>query len=129
MLKLHDSFVSICWWCYQASIWLGAAKPRIQSCGTEIHFSTLRSFFFFLKGFCSTHCCSTEVFNCHCDDLLIFKEVVEANVFQVQPMDKVRYSLTISSNHNQLAPENMFYLALSQPLCLQVICTPTEKSW
>lgn len=86
-------------------------------------------FFFFLKGFCSTHCCSTEVFNCHCDDLLIFKEVVEANVFQVQPMDKVRYSLTISSNHNQLAPENMFYLALSQPLCLQVICTPTEKSW
>lgn len=48
-------------------------------------------------------------------------------MFKVQPMDKVRYSLTISSNHNQLAPENMFYLALSQPLCLQVICTPIEK--
>lgn len=108
---------------------VGSCKTQDSELWHRNPFLNSQIFFFFLKGFCSTHCCSTEVFNCHCDDLLIFKEVVEANVFQVQPMDKVRYSLTISSNHNQLAPENMFYLALSQPLCLQVICTPTEKSW
>lgn len=42
---------------------------------------------------------------------------------------RVRSSLTVSSSHNQLALESMFYLALGQPFCPQVICTLIEQSW